>query len=445
MQTVNFHCGHCGNLMAVGTENLGQQVRCPHCQQIVLAPAVTPSEPAPPPSPPPPDSSDDTMFAVPPPQEPESIFTPAEEHTDDLFGEAPAPKVEMPPGGSWHSATPASAPPSAFNNLTRAAPPAPGAATSATEMFTEKPPASFGGSSSDKTLDVTAPRSDWTAPPSAELLAPPTREQAAALRPTAPLGYQSPVRNFSTAIIIIPLISYCILATIAVIILYFRSVTDPLEALPDDGDNRGAKHKQTSLLDEKRIAPTNKLPDKLKVALGDTITVGDLEITPQKIERRSVIFRRPRGQPDKGGDDTLVLQLHLRNVSNDLVFCPTDPYFDRRYRAKQGGNRPYMYVDVGGHQFFGGALDWSPPDKKDAPRETIDGQHYGQALGPGETMTTIVCTDPEARVASAVENAKGTAVWRVQLRRGLVLVRGREIPATAVIGVVFHKEDIRRG
>jgi DNA-directed RNA polymerase subunit RPC12/RpoP len=47
MQTVNFPCGNCGNLMAVGTDYLGQQARCPHCQQVVLAPP-----PAAPPGPP---------------------------------------------------------------------------------------------------------------------------------------------------------------------------------------------------------------------------------------------------------------------------------------------------------------------------------------------------------------------------------------------------------
>src|SRR5437763_1257562 len=46
MQTVNFRCGHCNNLMAVGTEFLGQQVRCPHCQNVVVAPPAAPA-PAP--------------------------------------------------------------------------------------------------------------------------------------------------------------------------------------------------------------------------------------------------------------------------------------------------------------------------------------------------------------------------------------------------------------
>jgi len=40
MQTVNFQCGNCNNLMAVSAEFLGQQVRCPHCQAVVVAPAA---------------------------------------------------------------------------------------------------------------------------------------------------------------------------------------------------------------------------------------------------------------------------------------------------------------------------------------------------------------------------------------------------------------------
>src|SRR5262249_39424642 len=42
METVNFQCGHCGKLMGVNTAFLGQQVHCPHCQQVVVAPAAAP-------------------------------------------------------------------------------------------------------------------------------------------------------------------------------------------------------------------------------------------------------------------------------------------------------------------------------------------------------------------------------------------------------------------
>ena len=47
METVNVQCGHCGQLLAVSKEHLGQQVRCPHCQQVVVAPLPPPPAEAP--------------------------------------------------------------------------------------------------------------------------------------------------------------------------------------------------------------------------------------------------------------------------------------------------------------------------------------------------------------------------------------------------------------
>ena len=69
MQTVTFQCGHCRNLMAVGIENLGRQVRCPHCQQVVLAPSQPATAPAPAPAPAP---------------DPAPVFTPRSDH-EDIF------------------------------------------------------------------------------------------------------------------------------------------------------------------------------------------------------------------------------------------------------------------------------------------------------------------------------------------------------------------------
>src|SRR5581483_1823313 len=89
MPTVQFQCGGCGKLMAVDAQHVGKQVRCPHCQAVVLAPAAPapqPMNPAQPPS---------SLTNAPSAQEPDSIFAPAA--TDDLFGEGPAPRLELPP------------------------------------------------------------------------------------------------------------------------------------------------------------------------------------------------------------------------------------------------------------------------------------------------------------------------------------------------------------
>src|SRR6516225_5521737 len=77
MQTVQFQCGHCGSLMGVGVDLLGQQVRCPTCQQIVTAPASAA------PAPPEPVSSD---------SDPENLFL--QNLQSAPIGEAPKPAPE---------------------------------------------------------------------------------------------------------------------------------------------------------------------------------------------------------------------------------------------------------------------------------------------------------------------------------------------------------------
>src|SRR5262249_34779824 len=84
-----FKCGSCNNLMAVTTEHLGMQVRCPHCQQIVVAPTTAPS-------PPPPPRFEQTTMPGRRGDEEESIFSPPTD-PDDIFGRSDAiVRVEMP-------------------------------------------------------------------------------------------------------------------------------------------------------------------------------------------------------------------------------------------------------------------------------------------------------------------------------------------------------------
>src|SRR5262249_18097778 len=92
MQTVTFTCLHCNNLMAVSTEFLGQQVRCPTCNQIVQAPAVAPTPITATPSVAP--SFEDLSLDSPRQETHESIF--GETQDEDLFG-TPPPKIELPP------------------------------------------------------------------------------------------------------------------------------------------------------------------------------------------------------------------------------------------------------------------------------------------------------------------------------------------------------------
>src|SRR6516165_6195416 len=89
MQTVNFQCGHCRNVMGVNAAYLGKQVRCPHCQQGVLSTAQAPLPAAQAAAPAPGQGSGSKS------DDQDSIFG---EHVDeDLFGSPQRSKVELPP------------------------------------------------------------------------------------------------------------------------------------------------------------------------------------------------------------------------------------------------------------------------------------------------------------------------------------------------------------
>jgi hypothetical protein len=247
--------------------------------------------------------------------------------------------------------------------------------------------------------------------------------------------------NLFISLVLIPLISYAILATIAIIILYTRpQPPHPLETLPDEGELKGAKRQKSSSVLHERVDPEERLPDKLRVSLGRALQLGDLRVTPEKVELRRIKVRTPGYSAEPSLHHALVLHLLLENTSPDVVFCPTDPSFDRRWKGPSEGRKPYTYLEVNGRRFFGGPLPWKP-DKPPQSRDTIEGQDY-VFLHPGERTTALVCTDPQDQVGKAVANYHGSLLWRVHLRRGLVQVGPRQLPATAVIGVVFRDADI---
>ncbi len=246
------------------------------------------------------------------------------------------------------------------------------------------------------------------------------------------------------ALVFVPLISYSILATIALAILLLRPQPwDPFEILPDrEGDLKGAKHQKQAAVLYDRVLPERPVPDKLKVELGRTIRVGDVEVTPQSVELRRVEFRRPGFAPEPALDDSLVLHLLFQNISQDVVFSPTDPFFDRSWKGIASGKKPYTGLNIGRDHLWGGPLPWTAGPQPEE-RDTIAGQQY-KMLQPGEQLTTLVCTDPQDHVGRLLASYRGHLIWRVQVRRGLVQVHEREVSTTAVIGVQFKDTDIRK-
>jgi hypothetical protein len=415
MATVNFECGHCHNLMAVGEEFLGQQVRCPHCQQVVLAPVLSPEGPS---------------VEVPAPPEHESIFGPSEAAGEDVFGVAPAPRVELP--------TEAALP---RLDLDRQAQPA------AAEVTPLPPPA--GEDEPTLTYPGAGPAPSVAG---AEGPAAPAEEEGSLPLRVEPRRRPSRGGGWVIAIVIVPLISYSILATVAIILLLTEreKQTHPLEMVPDlEGDNKGGASRGTGKrgsVDVPMPDPEQPVPAKLRVPLGQTLTVGDLEVTPEKVEVASHAWAIGKTEPQKFPRDVLCLTLKLRNRSGDVTFKPMDRYFDRHWnRNNVNDPKPYTLLEMGPRRFYGGPLDWSRKN------EFIEGQKVNTELKPGEEMQTFVCTDPYESEDAAKELAgyQGPLLWRVQLRRGLVrwTTKGgaeRDDPATAVVGVEFDAGDVHK-
>ena len=278
-------------------------------------------------------------------------------------------------------------------------------------------------------------------------------------RPRKESGWVIPLLSF-------PLITYSVLATIALIVLYYRLQQEqerphPLEMMPDiQGEYPGGKRQgSASFL---RLPPVDEpLPDRLRVALGQSLTVGDLEVTPTKVELRRVWIKSPGNQPDEMDEESLVLFLRLKNVSADFVFRPLDPSFDRQWKERRADGKPnrdrvYTFLELqqGGRRFFGGPVPWAPKGAADRPRpETVfvkengrevNQDYHSRELKPGEEMETLICTDHKDHVARALEDYHDGLLWRVQVRRGLVKVHDRDVSATAVIGVEFTAKDIRK-
>jgi hypothetical protein len=516
MQTVQFSCSHCSKAMAVGVEHAGKAVRCPHCQQVVTAPAAavpnppvasfSPDVPSPPePSPAPAETLATSpgvnlpgfVFTPPPsPTEAESIFAPPEEHTDDLFGEAAPPRLELPP---MPSPTVEGEPPTLL-----ASPGEPvdnGAVPAGTARIADPyppvvppPPADPGTELQSDELDPEATVADVPDPflagtsPEAAPTAPAGEPASAGEMPwMTPAAAGSAVasvaatdelaatraarRTTSQSDWYVPLAILPLFGLIASLGLNFwliywemprraRITIDRLEALPDVGDVPGARKNLNSALDTSdpklAFAP---LPERLTTTLGQPLRVGDLEVTPRSVELRVVnVYVEGSARPEPCPGPSLVLNLRLRNLAPDYAFTPLDNYFDRHY--ERGVQVPLTQVEVGNRdRLLGGPARWYPRfrDSRDRNyREWVEGRKDLDLVGlkPGESVDTIVCTDwrkvdsanPDRprRVEEIVERYEGPYLWRVHVRRGLVRFQHIERSATALIGVRFTDKDIEK-
>jgi hypothetical protein len=265
--------------------------------------------------------------------------------------------------------------------------------------------------------------------------------------------------NWFIPLVFIPLVLYAVLATAAAGFMYIRVQSKPpsiFDQFPDvEGDFPGVKEKgksrTTTRLNFNRTRATMPLPEHLHFALGESKTVGDLEITPVEVRRQKVgVFVEGFGKPEPCAHDSLVLTLKLRNLSDKYAFVPLDNYFDRRSSGTEE-SVPLTVLVAGKAKFFGGPARWVPLDR---PRGNAERREWvalkgrsndARYLEPGETMTGEVCTDgADANLETLLARYKGDLLWRVEVRRGAIPWKGKDRSASAVIGVDFSTGDIGR-
>jgi hypothetical protein len=433
MQTVNFNCPHCGNLMAVGTNLLGRNVRCPHCKQVVRAPAAAgeaPSVQVPVPTPPP------RQFNVPSQTEHhESIF--GERHDEDLFGSEPL-KPKLP-------SAPAPAPlPPALEETAYVPPPAAPPGPQYVETQTYEVPA------------YAPPSGTETVPPAEEPPAPAKRMY----RPATAKAEAPGTPAFAWI-----LLAYSGVITIAAGVLAYLYFTGgsggdhPFKAIPDF---YGKYEKATGADNRKQLAyqglpdPKMDVPKDLRVKLGEELTVGAIQVKPLQVVQQVMTYERKNATRDDMSDKVgagLALQLHVKNVSADTTFHPDDPAFDRAQDKDQP--LPYTALQMD-RSFFYGPFGW-PLDPEIKEIGLVGFRNPPDPLRPGEERDIWIPIAPKGLSKNTPiqftdirknSDADKVFLWRVQLRRGLVKAKtddGKDVDvsATTVIGVEFRNSEVK--
>ena len=294
----------------------------------------------------------------------------------------------------------------------------------------------FGGAEpSDDLFGGSPSRCRWTcrlrqrdhgpAPPifSGQAAAPAEEETAEELRQfqRRPI-YDRGVVQMSILIFLVP---YSILTTLIIVYLIFfgnQSRGDVLQYLPDPTAKGGP---QRVSMQPRHDSP---LSASLRTKLKKPITVGKLTVTPEKIRLTAA------------GD--LELFLRARNEADKIKFEPISDYWIR-YTPNKAGNEPYTFLQSESKSLspiYGGYLRYQKAfDGKEEAAETY-------AIGPGERSFMVLQTRETYRNAHVAKIVKSdeTYLWRVQVRRGYVKNKGKDVSATAVIGVEFSASEIER-
>ncbi len=157
----------------------------------------------------------------------------------------------------------------------------------------------------------------------------------------------------------------------------------------------------------KQVEPPEPILGENFAAIGKTLRVGSLEITPEDVKREGVTLQRSnpfaRPDPKDGGKRALVLRLRLRNVTDDAAFSP----LDQLYLRERGDRVVDTFVETGRNERI-----YPYPLAVDSEWSVV-GQDFTE-LRPRESRVVAIVTAPEAPGDEA-----GPFNWRVRLRTGI--------------------------
>lgn len=177
----------------------------------------------------------------------------------------------------------------------------------------------------------------------------------------------------------------------------------------------------TNVSGTKPAGPTPPpIPAQNLVRLGQTIQIGEVEVTPLSVITTHLTLVRSI-EPTKDRQlkgSSFVLRLRLANISKDQTIAPLERAMlrapnsplDRSYLQTPEGRTISLYP-------LAADSEWS-----------ILGEEFPE-LKPGESVETIIASEPAAENQSA-----GEMTWRVRVRIGSY--------RTDMLGVRFTKDDV---
>jgi len=216
------------------------------------------------------------------------------------------------------------------------------------------------------------------------------------------------------------LLSYSSALTLALIWAVWHGwLQQPRVSQSTDSSSTGVEF-ATNNLETKPAGTIPPIPTENLATLGQTIRIGELEVTPLSviITPLTLVRATEPSTERRAEGSSLVLRLKLTNISKDHTFAPLERAFlrdpisplDRSFIENAKGDT------IG---LFPLAIDseWS-----------ILGQEFPE-LKPGESMETILASEP-----AATDELSSEMTWRVRLRIGSY--------RTDLLGVRFTKVEV---